>query len=166
MGGLEMLQRILRERRMRVRLWSEGCELFGQPDEQSTVNSLDSIIEETRLKPASEIFSTRRSAPAWMITRELRDTSYLVEFMRQCRGSGADEWDAALSLARKEILPPRRGHAVSVHSPPIPLTGEDEASSQMTLKEKRKAHRIRNPKNSDLTHAARLRRFARKQRMI
>lgn len=106
-GGIEMLKRILASRKMRVVLWTEDPTSLPPVDPELSEEEKEEKEESDVVISATEIFTAPRPPPGWMVKQELRDTSYLIEFLQRCQGSDDKEWTEGLVQARLEILPPK-----------------------------------------------------------
>ncbi|GAA6062481.1 hypothetical protein JCM10212_000017 [Sporobolomyces blumeae] len=110
-AAVELIRTILERRKMRVSVWSEQPRKDVPTRADQVHASRPSARAEVRRgdDPANDVASDLdnpvEAAPDWMVTRELRDTSYLVELLR--RSSGLDEagWERLMKQTRNEILP-------------------------------------------------------------
>lgn len=107
-AGLAMVGRILQGRQMRVGLWmrkreelAPGCCEIAL-DGSSTVE----IVPHDREPEPAPVQSTL-PAPAWMLSRELRDLSYLLDLLKRCEGLDDVQWAAEMTAVRTEVLPAR-----------------------------------------------------------
>lgn len=92
-AGMEMISKILEERKMRVGLWATP-----------PVPGLES--EEGELLGQEPIGTN--PPPVWMVRRELRELGYLVSLLRRCEGLDEVRWGEQMAEVRREILPKRK----------------------------------------------------------
>ncbi|GAA5931777.1 uncharacterized protein JCM15063_001565 [Sporobolomyces koalae] len=99
--AIEVIKTILESRKVRVRLWQQDAR--GSTDQEETAKG-----EQANEDGPEGIDSVSEPPPAWMVQRELRDTSYLVDLLERCSGLDPDEWQVALDVTRKDLLPPKK----------------------------------------------------------
>ncbi|KAK4053832.1 hypothetical protein OIV83_001488 [Microbotryomycetes sp. JL201] len=90
--GLEMIQKIVEQRKMRVNLWTRADDKVGSKNGEE---EREAIRMETKSLPP---------AP-WMIQREVRELGYLTSLLRRCQGATEAEWKEQLASARSAIVP-------------------------------------------------------------
>lgn len=93
--GLELVNRIVEARNMRVGLWTTR-------NQQTDVGG-DSA--ETASTTAGSSGSSSVPAPDWMLRREMRETWYLKSLLRRCEGLEPPQWHALMASVRREMLP-------------------------------------------------------------
>lgn len=96
--GVELVRRILETRKMRIGLWTtpQRSSSEGMPEEVPG----DEVTAPSLPEP-------EMPTPFWMLTRELRDTSYLTSLLRRCEGLDEEGWDKATREFREQVLPAR-----------------------------------------------------------
>jgi len=95
-GAIEAIKKIIEQRKWRIGLW--------QQREQQRSASPEPTEEEEQ-QTENEAVGEEGEAPRWMLQREMRDTSYLVDLLRRCSGLEQGEWEQVLHQTRKELLP-------------------------------------------------------------
>ncbi|GAA6056415.1 hypothetical protein JCM3770_000691 [Rhodotorula araucariae] len=94
--GVELIRRILEERKMRVGLWTGSA--APSTGEESTAVAREGAAQgdEEEAPP---------NPPAWMMQREMRELGYLATLVRRCAGLSEAEWDPLMAETRAEMLP-------------------------------------------------------------
>ncbi|KAM0792341.1 hypothetical protein ACM66B_005024 [Microbotryomycetes sp. NB124-2] len=90
--GLEMIQKIVDQRKMRVNLWTRDGHTGGSSRGDSHDDEVK--METDRLPPAP-----------WMLQREVRELGYLTSLLRRCHGATEAEWEEQLAQVRAEMVP-------------------------------------------------------------
>ncbi|BGO97713.1 Proteophosphoglycan ppg4 [Rhodotorula toruloides ATCC 204091] len=107
---VDAVAKILELRKMRVALWTNR-EPADEVEEDDSATITVEYVPTTPTQSQEEIEAEqrteerRRKKTQWMISRELRETGYLVELLRRCEGSSEEDWKALLAETRKEALP-------------------------------------------------------------
>ncbi|GAA5862232.1 hypothetical protein JCM3774_004832 [Rhodotorula dairenensis] len=101
--GLDLIRKILEQRKMRMGLWRRGHEGEGTGYGMPIVSGCDPSTPE-----GDELDHPAAVTSRWMAQRERRDLEYLVSLLRRCEGVDEEEWDRVMAKARIEILPERR----------------------------------------------------------
>lgn len=101
--GLDLIRKILEQRKMRLGLWSRDDGGQGAQPETPSGNGGGSPGPE-----GDELDHPAAVTSRWMAQRERRDLEYLVSLLRRCEGVDEKEWDRLMVKTRKEILPQRR----------------------------------------------------------
>ncbi|GAA5992803.1 hypothetical protein JCM5350_002274 [Sporobolomyces pararoseus] len=96
--AIEAIRRILESRKFRVGLW--------QRDYYNDDSSRMRMGGEEESEEVGGV--SGEEPPKWMLQREMRDTSYLVDLLKRCSGLEEEEWQLALAKTRKELLPPSK----------------------------------------------------------
>lgn len=126
LDGLELVRRIMGQRKMRIALWTRRREETPQAEEEGEGEEgtnaarvppteerlprqidmdMDIELVEDDHPPSASTPRLPPPPPAWMIRRELRDTAYLTSLLRRCEGLSDPDWALTMVEARKEILP-------------------------------------------------------------
>ncbi|BGP30084.1 hypothetical protein JCM10296v2_001836 [Rhodotorula toruloides] len=107
---VDAVAKILELRKMRVALWTkrDAAEEVEEDDSATiTVEYVPTMPTQSQeeIEAEQRTEERRRKKTQWMISRELRETGYLVELLRRCEGSSEEDWKALLAETRKEVLP-------------------------------------------------------------
>ena len=108
--AIEAIRKILEARKIRVGLWR------GKSNDQEEGEG-------------EEGEGARESPPDWMVQREMRDTSYLVDLLQRCSGLEKEEWSQALEDTRRELLPQKKEESA--------VEGDEEDGGGVTKKRKK-----------------------------
>ncbi|GAA5947199.1 hypothetical protein JCM3765_001571 [Sporobolomyces pararoseus] len=100
--AIEAIRRILEKRKFRVGLWQRGSSRIVRDQE----GEREREREEEEFELLEEV--SAEEPPKWMLQREMRDTSYLIDLLKRCSGFEEDEWRLALTETREELLPPSK----------------------------------------------------------
>ncbi|GAA5904858.1 uncharacterized protein JCM6883_004888 [Sporobolomyces salmoneus] len=105
--AIEAIKEILEKRNYRVGLWQRrrGREPSTSVQNEPGGGGIDSETATEGETEETGIEDVREEPPQWMLQREMRDTSYLIELFEKCSGLDKQEWDAILEQTRKELLP-------------------------------------------------------------
>jgi len=108
--AIEAIRKILEARKIRVGLWrGKSIDQEGGEGEEGE--------------------GARESPPDWMVQREMRDTSYLVDLLQRCSGLEKEEWSQALENTRRELLPQKKTESA--------VEGDEEDGGGVTKKRKK-----------------------------
>ncbi|KAJ8295475.1 hypothetical protein OF846_001701 [Rhodotorula toruloides] len=135
---VDAVAKILELRKMRVSLWTKrDPSEYVEEDDSATITV--EYVPTTPTQSQAEIEAEerkderRRKKTQWMISRELRETGYLMELLRRCEGSSEEDWRALLAETRKEVLPT----PIKPSSAALPSGGEPDNAHPTWSKGKR-----------------------------
>ncbi|GAA6025438.1 hypothetical protein JCM11491_004312 [Sporobolomyces phaffii] len=110
--AVEAIRTILERREVRVGLWQQQHQRAERADDaQDDLEEPGGVEGEGKGgggRQRSVPPSPPSPPPRWMVQREMRDTTYLVELLAKCSGLDADGWRLEVDHARRELLPARR----------------------------------------------------------
>ncbi|KAK4058814.1 hypothetical protein OIO90_000260 [Microbotryomycetes sp. JL221] len=111
MGGpqaVELIQRIVEQRKMRVNMWVKQSVEAGQIVDDAKMSEADAVtdIGSEGVSIAQPGRGAELPPAKWMVRRELRELGYLEDLLQRCQGVvDEQEWHSELARARHDMLP-------------------------------------------------------------
>ncbi|GAA5978555.1 hypothetical protein JCM10908_004402 [Rhodotorula pacifica] len=101
--GLELIRKILDERKMRVGLWTREADAS-----EAHANEVHLSPTASPQEQKDDLDTPAPATSRWMAQRERRDLEYLTLLLQRCEGVDEEDWNRLMVKAREEILPAPR----------------------------------------------------------